>query len=119
MTENNKEALAALKRVGIHLNAYGVQESGFQSEFDIKTIRTALQRNDLPQGFVLVPIEPTEEMEEVFVKFGNNVPSRNRERNRETYKAMLKAAPSVSHNAPVTGQVATKPVDVNGNNPGE
>lgn len=94
------EALAALETLKtITVNAalntgHLTAAKGLSDQFDF--VMAALQRKDVPHGFVLVPIEPTEEMIKATIKQDYadfRVFNAMKEIYMEVYKAMLSAAP--------------------------
>lgn len=88
MTRDNKEALDALDTLLEFVN-YEVSGHATREEC-IDKIRAALQRPSVPEGYVLVPIEPTEEMLEAACLQCDGY---NRDYWRNVYLAMVCVAP--------------------------
>lgn len=104
-TAQPSEALAALERLRENACYTGEDAVDWSEEGDSEIVTKALQRNDVPHGFVLVPIEPTNEMlmsgaiatgcDEADVKFTKYA----MEEAHDTYKAMIAAAPKPTEGA--------------------
>jgi hypothetical protein len=61
-------------------------------EYEVRELYTAPQPQQIPYGYKLVPVEPTEEM----MRAGCQVPLNKAARHNLVYKAMLEAAPEVN-----------------------
>lgn len=94
-------ALDALGRLEEHARYTGDDAQDWTAEGDAETIRATLHRNDVPQGFVLVPIEPTQEViENIVSQYVGNLRDGSHAvmmaycYARSVYSAMLSAAPN-------------------------